>query len=179
MLGPDFISHTLQLVLAPVVMVSACAILLGSILARYSTINDRLRVLNRERLDLLPSTADPAGLNDERLRQIDAQTPTLLHRLRIGHQALGSIYTAILLFILDMVIIALVDFTNQVWAVVAALVVFFLGLISLGVGVLLVARELRMAMISITYEVERVRALRPQFRPGAADNIIAQSPGDQ
>jgi uncharacterized membrane protein YphA (DoxX/SURF4 family) len=45
--------RTIQLILAPVVMVTACAILLAGLLSRFAALNDRLRLLARERLDLL------------------------------------------------------------------------------------------------------------------------------
>jgi hypothetical protein len=160
-LGPDFVSRIIQPILAPVVMVTSCAILLGGLLSRYSIINDRIRSLNRERLDLLRAGTDPSGLNHERMTEIDVQAPELLHRLRIGHRAIGAVYSAILIFILDMFIIALVAFTGQTWTIVLALGVFFAGLISVCIGVASVAYELQMAMTSIAYEVEKVRSLKP------------------
>lgn len=47
------IPRTIQPILAPVAMVTTCAILVSGILAHYAVVNERLRSLTHERLDLL------------------------------------------------------------------------------------------------------------------------------
>lgn len=73
---------TIQLVLAPVVMITACSLILNGLLAHYSTINVRLRKLTKERLELTlnPHQIDTVGPQyiNERLQQIDRQLPYLL-----------------------------------------------------------------------------------------------------
>ena len=163
LLGPDFVAHAIQLILAPVVMVSACAILLGGMLSRANAINDRLRTLNRERLELLREPTDPTGLIAERISEIDIQTPDLLNRLRLEHRGISALYSAILFFILDMLLIAILALTNQAWAAFLTLLIFLLGLVALCISVMVVAYELQMAMHSITYEVDRVRGIQHPF----------------
>ncbi len=46
----DMVARTIQLVLAPVVMVTTAALILNGVLGRYSAVNDRLRVMALERL---------------------------------------------------------------------------------------------------------------------------------
>jgi hypothetical protein len=103
------IAQTIQLILAPVVMVTACAILVGGIVSHYAAINDRLRTLTRERLDLLRgpngalSSAFTSGdaFRTERLQEIDRQVPHLARRLDLIHHALLAVYGAILIFVLS------------------------------------------------------------------------------
>lgn len=52
-MNAETVVQTIQLVIAPTVMISSCTLIQNAILGRYSSIGDRLRVLVRERLDLL------------------------------------------------------------------------------------------------------------------------------
>src|SRR5205823_11467783 len=52
-MSPEAIGRTIQLILAPVVMFSACAVFVGGVLNHYTSVGDRIRALTRERLELL------------------------------------------------------------------------------------------------------------------------------
>ena len=52
----------------------------------YTSVGDRIRALTRERLDLLRE--GKSRFAGERLEEIDAQLPELLHRHRLIHDAL-------------------------------------------------------------------------------------------
>src|SRR6185369_9638360 len=81
-------TQIIQFIIAPVVMVSACALILNGILTRYAQVNDRLRLMMHERWELLRSvgqegvipTSVPRRLIAERLHEIDVQAPPLLGR---------------------------------------------------------------------------------------------------
>ncbi len=45
------VTHLIQLMIVPVVMVTACTLLINGMLQQYASINDRLRSMARERLD--------------------------------------------------------------------------------------------------------------------------------
>jgi hypothetical protein len=160
----ETIARTIQLILAPVVMVSACAILTGGILSHYAAINDRLRALTRERLELLrgPDGALSVALatgdafKQERLGEIDRQLPELARRLELVHHALLAVYGAILIFVLSMFVIALAALGGSAALAGAALVVFLVGTAVMLTGVLLVALEIRRSNDAIQYEVHRV-----------------------
>ena len=62
----ETIARTIQLIVAPVVMVTAGAILSGGLLSHAGAINDRLRTLAHERLDV----ERIAGLNPAALRGV-------------------------------------------------------------------------------------------------------------
>src|SRR4030088_1604626 len=49
-MSADEIAHIIQSVLAPVVMITACAITVGGLMTHYGAVNDRLRTLMHERL---------------------------------------------------------------------------------------------------------------------------------
>jgi hypothetical protein len=155
----DQVSRTIQLILAPVVMVTACAILTGGLLTRYAAINDRLRAIARERLDLLSGAARTA-LGDERLQELDAQAPGLLHRHRQARDALLYTYGASLIFIGDMFVIALAAVSGSAALATAVLVVFLAGIAALFAGLVLTLLEIRTSHLAVHYEVNRVLGLK-------------------
>ena len=160
----ETIARTIQLILAPVVMVSACALLLNGLLARYGSINDHLRNLARERLDLLRrkhaalSDVD-APLDQERLLEIDYQLPLIMSHHRLTHDAVLAVYTASAIFIADMFVIALGAFNYTDLIGVVVLLLFLCGTVSLFVGVLLTGFEVRTSHHAVHYEVRRVMGL--------------------
>lgn len=156
------VTRVIQLVLAPVVMVSACAILLGSLQQRYAVINERLRAMSRELFDL--HFSDQAAGEDEprrseRLKEIDIQVPLLLRRHRLAHHAVLAAYGAAGVFILDMFAIAVTVLLNQNGLSAAVLVLFLAGLLFLLAGVALTAVEVWSSRRAVEYEVGRVMDL--------------------
>src|SRR5664279_4183471 len=97
---------TIQLVIAPVVMITACSLILNGLLAHYSTINSNLRSLTKERLELTlnPHQLETSGLQyvNERIQQIDREFPYLLSRHKQIHDALFTIYCAIMFYVATM-----------------------------------------------------------------------------
>ena len=173
----ETVSKTIQLILAPIVMVTACAILAGGLLTRYAAINDRLRAIVRERLDLLRAGAGQAQrdpLTAERLEELDEQAPGLLRRHTQARNALLGTYSAVLIFISDMFLIALAAATGLDWLADVVLVVFLAGVAALFAGVLLTLLELRTSHLAVQREVRRVAALGRQ----ASGQPSAQLPID-
>lgn len=177
-MSAEIVSQTIQAILAPAVMISACAIILGGILGRYATINDRLRALNRERLDLIRSSylqnRDP--LTTERLNQIDRQVPSLLHRLKLAHDAVFALYGAIAVFVTTTLVIALAAKINSDVVATIALVMFLGGMGVLFAGLALTLLEVGLAQRAITYEILQVASLKvfsPETTaPESIENII-------
>src|SRR5687767_13503104 len=112
----EMVARNIQIILAPVVMVTACAILLQGLLARYAQISERLRNLSRERLDLLFAQMTNDGLRAERLRLIDVQIPDLVKHHKFAHDAVLAVYYAVLLFLTSMFAIALAAMLVTEWS---------------------------------------------------------------
>ena len=148
-------------------MVTACAILVSGILSHYAAINDRLRTLTHERLDLLrgpngvlsSAFASADEYRIERLQEIDRQLPPLAGRLNLIHHALLAVYGAIMIFVLSMLVIALAALSNSSGLATTALLVFLLGTAAMLAGVLFVAMEIGQSNGAIQYEVHRVMQL--------------------
>lgn len=160
----ETVARTISLILAPVVMLTACSLVINGLLQRYEAISGRMRSMNGERLSLLRSTeghlrlpsADDDPFTAERVHQIDTQLPRLLRRHRLIHNAVLTVYSAIAIFVASMFVIAAAALTNSDAAAVAALGLFLLGTAVLLLGVLITTDEIRTSQREITYEVQRV-----------------------
>ena len=165
--SPESISRTIQLIIAPAVMVSACCLLVGGLSTRTNTINDRLRALNRERLDLIRNFANLA-LSAERLAEIDYQLPDVRRRLLVSNRALLAAYSAIFIFVGDLLLIALAALTGSVLIAIIALAVFLTATATLGLAALFTIQEVRSSVHSVLFEVDRVSGLVVEMKPPAS-----------
>jgi hypothetical protein len=148
------VGEIIQFIVAPVVMIPACALVLNGLLTRYGAINDRLRMMSRERLELLRDASAP--LNAERLKQIDWQLPNLLLRHKQTHDAVLLMYCSIFLFICDMFVIALQVVSGREWVSALVLLFFLAALLAVMIAVAIAVREVFGSHRAIRYEVERV-----------------------
>jgi hypothetical protein len=166
MMNVETVARTIQLILAPVVMVTACAILLGSLQTRYGAINDRLRIMARERLELLMqsrASPDTAAMGDpftsERLSQIDTQLPMLLKHHTLCHHAVLVVYCAVVVFLADMFVIALSSLVSSDLLATLILLLFLVGIALLLAGAAFAALEVSTSHRALHYEVLRVKNL--------------------
>ncbi|GAB4148587.1 MAG: hypothetical protein Fur0046_27110 [Cyanobacteria bacterium J069] len=156
-MSAEHIAQTIQLIIAPVVLITACALIQNAVLMRYSSIGQYMRSLALERLNLLRTPEDLFYL--ERLQEIDRQIPLLTHRHRLLQQTVTVIYSAIAVFLISMLAIALAVASNAAAIATATLGLFLLGTGMLLVGVFLITREIRMSHRAICYEVGRISSL--------------------
>lgn len=159
------VTDTIGLILAPVVIITACAIVVGGFWNHYAAISDRLRTLTRERLELLREDAIPDvhtpthAYVTERLAEIGGQLPDLLRRLRFMRDAVLATYTGVGLLVLDMFAIALAVETGSSLVATLALGLFLLGTTGLFVGTLLAVFEVRASHRAVSDEARRVAAI--------------------
>jgi hypothetical protein len=157
-MNAEMVARIIQTIIVPVVMITTCSIMLGGLLSHYAAISDRLRALARERIDRL--RAMPAdSISRERLDEIDAQLPELLRRHKLVRDAALSIYSAIVIFVVGMFVIAFVTVPDNAWLTSAIIVVFLLGMAVLLIGVLLTTWEIRQSHRAVEYEAQRVLSL--------------------
>jgi hypothetical protein len=164
-MNADMVAHIIQSILAPVLMINACAISVGALFTRYVGINDRLRMMAHERLGLLREQRDhtlSAGQNFlllERLQEIDTQIPNLLRRHQLAHHAVLTIYLAICVFVADMFVIALSVTSDTTWASTMALLIFLFGISLMLVSIFFTVLEVSTSRGVVVYEVERIMNL--------------------
>jgi Protein of unknown function (DUF2721) len=154
----EAVARTIQLILAPVVMISSAAVILNGLLAHYGEVNARVRAMNRERFDLahlLASGSADQQLVDERLAEIDHQVPDLLERHRIIHDAMLAVYYSIVILVSSMFVVAAAALVDQPWLAAGVLLLLLLGTAVLLYGVVLTTQEIRRSRRSIVYEAGR------------------------
>src|SRR5215467_5847253 len=163
-MSAETVTRTIQLILAPVVMVSACAIFVGGLLSHYEAINGRMRTMARERLEILRNPVDGDRFLAERLGELDVQLPQLLHRHALVHHSLLAAYFGILILVASMCAIAFSAVTAAEWLVALVLAMFVAGILAILLSVVLIALEVRTSQRAVAFEVQRV--LRLGQEPG-------------
>jgi hypothetical protein len=154
--------RTIQLILAPVVMVTACGLLLNGMLTHYTAINDRIRRLTAERIGLAfltPAADDHGALARERLTEIDHQVPMLIDRHRQVHHAILLVYTSVVTLVLSMFIIGAAALADSDALGTVALFVFLAATAAVLAGAGFMALEVRNSHASVAYEAMRVVGL--------------------
>src|ERR1700730_14104413 len=161
--------RAVQAMVAPVVLITAASILSCALLTMYGSVNDRMRAMDHERLDILTGAAGsllsaaevpPAGR--ERLTQLDTQLPMLLRRHRLLHNAVLLIYTGVAVLVLSVIAIGIAVTGSSGAAGIVALALVLAGTVMLLGGLLFAARSIMISMNAIDYEVRR--ALWPGSR---------------
>ncbi len=169
----EMVARTIQLIIAPAVMITSCCIFTNGLLAHYASIGERLRVTVRERVDLLkeaevnsrhsPATegnVEGSGLIvQERLEDIDFQIPNLLRHHLFVRTSLAGTFIAIVVYILDMFVIAYSVLSNRTGFYSAIPVVFLLGVASQLIGVLYSVIDAFMSHKIYAYETRHAMSL--------------------
>jgi hypothetical protein len=141
---------SIQLMIAPAVLMTTAAILAGGVQTMYSAVIDRMRDMAHERLIRL--TATDGGLQDRRLLgagsafrvdEIDAQLPLLRARHRHLRTALHLFYGSVLLVVVAMILIAVAITVPAPAAGTIALVAILLATVALLFGLGAIALSIR------------------------------------
>jgi hypothetical protein len=158
------VQSAITTIVAPVVMVTACAILVGGMLTQYNQTNERLRSFAKERLNLLrtedggiASIGDLTGAYaKERLLELDTQLPRLLRRYQYIRNAVLTMYSAVLVFMATMLIISVAYwFQSAGWAI-CALVFFLVGMVTALMGLVQHALYVVGGNVAVIYETQRI-----------------------
>ncbi|MBD1997786.1 DUF2721 domain-containing protein [Leptolyngbya sp. FACHB-541] len=153
------IAQTIQLIIAPVVLITACMLFQNGALARYASVGQGIRALSHERFELVRSEKIGNTFTLERLQAIDRQLPILIHRHRLIQRSALLAYSATTIFIFTMFVIALSVVLKAGAIGTIALILFLIGTGVLLVGIFLMGLEIRMSHRAICYEVYQITSL--------------------
>ncbi|MBM0742790.1 DUF2721 domain-containing protein [Phormidium sp. CLA17] len=154
-MNAESVARTIQLIIAPAVLMSVCTLVQNGILARYTSVGDRMRKIDQERLEFLQKSTTETYWK-ERLNLLDQQVPVFVRRHGLLQKASLSIYIALLTLLLCMFAIALTVILNSNWMAIAVLALFLIGAGVLVTGVFFCALEVRISHIAICYELRRL-----------------------
>ncbi len=141
----EFIVKMIQFMLAPAVMISACGLLLLGINNRYSSIANRIRLLNDERRRLILKIKDGKELDfieSNRIASLKKQLEQLFSRLGYVKNCVVLYSTGIFLFVLTSFLIGLDLIFEIKTGTVLMMISFLAGMISVGAGILFALKEI-------------------------------------
>jgi hypothetical protein len=142
---------------APVVLITGGGLLSNGLIQMYLGVNNRMREMTRERLDLL---SGPRGdIDRERLTEIDAQLPMMLlrhHRLR---DAMLVMYIGIAVVVLSVIAIAVAVTRHSQALGYLALALVLAGTVVMLGAVAMAGWSLAKSADPVSYAVERTRSL--------------------
>jgi len=148
--------EAIQAMLAPAVGISAVGLLLLSLSSRYSTIINRIRLLNDERrryVRLIEEDTEPSYAEKVRHMSVVNQSRELLVRSRYVRNAILAMQTAIGFFVLTSMAIGTTLFVSSPFLARAPLLIFILGMLAVVVGILHAALEVRRSYRIVLLEV--------------------------
>lgn len=156
--SPDVASivQIIQTLLSPVLMISACGLILLTMQNRYGRLNDRLRELSRERMELLGIKTQAAMVCKN---AIDRQMPDLLKRNKLLRNSLVSIFSAVLCLIFVIFFIALALFWPPHISVYLSVGVFVLAQVLIFFGISFMVREAFISHRAVEYETHKMLEL--------------------
>jgi len=158
--------RAIQAMVAPVVLITTAAIMSGALMTMYGAVNDRMRAMNHERLDILTGAAgillasvDVPASGRERLVQIDTQLPMLLRRHRLLHNAVLLIFAAIAVLVLSVISIGIAVTSGSGAVGTAALALVLAGTVTLLTGLVFAGQSIMISQDAVDYEVGRALSL--------------------
>ena len=148
--------EAIQAMLAPAVGISAVGLLLLALTNRYSTLINRIRLLNEEKRRLVKIIAEQGDLNytdQTRYMSVVNQGKELLLRSTYLRNAILSMQSAIGMFVLTSALIGVNMFVTTEVLRDAPLITFIVGMIAVFVGILYsatdVIRSLRIVLLEV------------------------------
>ena len=125
----------IQLILAPAVMINACGLLLLATSNKYSSVLNRIRLLNDEKRKLFRKAGEKNFEETQRLESLARQIKQLMHRARLVRDAVMCYTGAIALFILTSLLIGLSFLIKGFQSDSAIMIAFLAGLLTILGGV--------------------------------------------
>jgi hypothetical protein len=147
--------QTIQAILTPALMISACGLLLLGLNNRYAIVINRIRGLNDEKRKKL---ADPEGIDREyvdalRFESVMRQIPSLLTRANYLRRSLIFLWIGVIAYILSSLLLGAGLFFG-LDAATLAVWVFMAGLLSAAVGVIFALLDITLAYRVLKLEVD-------------------------
>ena len=158
--------NAISAVVAPVVLLSVGSLISNGLLTVYNSVNERVRMMTRERVDILTG---PAGeklevasvpvMGRERLDEIKIQLPLILRRHRLTRLSVLTIYAGVGVLGLSIVVIAIAVVLDNETAGRVALGLVLAGTVVMLLGIGVAALSLAKSADAISYAVNRTGEL--------------------
>jgi hypothetical protein len=146
----------IQLMIAPAVMINACGLLLLGINNKYSTIVNRIRLLNEEKRRLMIKVGEQAHSTEDnvRLESIAVQIAALVNRAKYVRNSLLAFTVGVALFVLTSLLFGISGFLSLGKLNFFIITSFLLGMLSVLVGVVYATIETKKGYDIVHFEVK-------------------------
>ncbi len=156
--------NAISAMVAPVVLLTTCSLLTNGLLTVYSAVNDRMRDMTRERLEIRSGpkgelVGHVSAIDQERLSEIETQLPMMLRRHHLVRNAVLTLYVAIGVLGLSIIVIAVAVIEHSEDFGRAALGLVLAGTVTMLGGLVAAGMSMARSADAITYAVERTRDL--------------------
>lgn len=154
--------EAIQPLLAPVVLISACGLMIMALNARSMTAKGRIRQFHLERLTICERAAEAGATTmTQRLRYegVGNQSDNLLCRLRLMRAALICMVGCVVLMLSSSIFIGLDSLKDNTPFESLAIASFVTGILCMLAGAITFLLELRISLREINYEHHRIMAL--------------------
>ncbi len=147
--------QAIQLMLAPAVMISACGLLMLGISNKFSSVVNRVRLLNEEKRRLFPRASDATfgAQETQRLESIARQLDRLLRRAWLVRNSLLCYTIAVALFVLTSLFIGLDYFVMILQLKSVIIASFMAGLVTFFFGIAFAAFDTLMGYDIVKFDV--------------------------
>jgi hypothetical protein len=147
--------QAIQLMLAPAVMINGCGLLLLSISNKFSSVVNRVRLLNEEKRKLFSRASEQnfGALENQRLESIARQLDRLLQRARMVRNSLLCYSIAVALFVLTSLLIGFDYFMLVIQLKSVIIASFMAGLLIFFCGVIFAAFDTLKGYEIVQYDV--------------------------
>jgi hypothetical protein len=125
----------IQLILAPAVMINACGLLLLATSSKYSSVLNRIRLLNDEKRKLFKKAGEKNFEETQRLESLALQLAHLMQRAKLVRDAVMCYTGAIALFIVTSLLIGFGFLIKGFESDSAIMVAFLIGMVAILAGV--------------------------------------------
>ena len=125
----------IQLILAPAVMINACGLLLLATSSKYSSVLNRIRLLNDEKRKLFKKAGEKNFEETQRLESLSRQIEHLMVRAKLVRNSVMCYTGAIALFIVTSLLIGLSFLIRGFQSDSAIMITFLVGLLVILAGV--------------------------------------------
>lgn len=126
----------IQLILAPAVMINACGLLLLATSNKYSSVLNRIRLLNEEKRKLFKKAGEKNFEETQRLESLSRQLGHLMQRAMLVRNAVMCYTGAIALFILSSLLIGFGFLIKGFESDSAVMIAFLVGMMAILAGVI-------------------------------------------
>jgi len=174
---PNQIVHLISLILAPVVLISACGLLCLTFYNRMAILTARIRSFNAERFELLeklhqqppPTATDdkPVHAPQARLQSLEKQTAAILYRARLIRSTLMCLVSCIIGKLLCSLTLGLGLIIPHLD--LAALAFFTIVMIVMLVAMFMALMELKLSLQPVSLEQDLLLQINP-ISGGASHN---------